>query len=317
MKGISHFATGLCLASFVPGVAADAALGSLCIALGGAAGLLPDTLDFRIARFFDRRDADLMPDPLAPDPQALANAFAAELQSALTSHRARTVQLHPFRRGTIDWVLYALWFDPSTDDVCVRMSDGETVARAAAPRVCYHYDGVIDVGELGGPSLRLSPNTATGVIDIAFLPWHRERTHSLLLALLLGVVFAWLAGWQAGLCAALGFAGHVLEDQLGHMGSNLFWPLTQSRTPGLGLLHASDAAANTGTVWLSLSLLLLNLDRARSFPLIPATPYILLVVLLPFSIMLLAQARSWLRRRASATQTSDRDEVLEAAIRSQ
>ena len=54
MKGIAHFTAGLCAATFIPGVAESAAAGSLLIALGGAAGLLPDTLDFKLARYLKR-----------------------------------------------------------------------------------------------------------------------------------------------------------------------------------------------------------------------------------------------------------------------
>ena len=76
MKGIAHFASGLCLASFVPGVVESAAQGSLLIALGGACALLPDTLDFKFARYFERAES-VDPDPAHLDPQAIADQIAA------------------------------------------------------------------------------------------------------------------------------------------------------------------------------------------------------------------------------------------------
>lgn len=69
MKGIAHFASGLCVASFVPGVVEDAAQGGLLIALGGACAMLPDLLDFRFAKFLARRDADILPDRDQPTPR--------------------------------------------------------------------------------------------------------------------------------------------------------------------------------------------------------------------------------------------------------
>lgn len=294
MKGIAHFATGLVAASFVPGVAEQAALGSLLIALGGASAMLPDWLDFKFARFLERRDAEVAPDADSPSAQALAEAIAAQLQ--LAQHRARTVQLHPTRRGAIDWVLYAVRFDVAHGDVVVTLN-GET-GRAHACALDYTYDGNLDIIELGGPSLRFAP---VGVGDamkvrIEFLPWHRTWSHSLVLALLLGLACGWLIGLTAGIVAGLGFAVHVLEDQLGYMGSNLFWPLTRGRSQGLHLLHSGDTIPNMVTVWLALTVLLLNLDRARAIPLLPLGPYLSFVVILPALVLIGIYARrKWSR----------------------
>ncbi len=68
MKGISHFLAGLAAATFIPGVVESAAQGSYLILLGGLFGLLPDTLDFKFARYFDRAEA-IDPDPANLDPQ--------------------------------------------------------------------------------------------------------------------------------------------------------------------------------------------------------------------------------------------------------
>ena len=304
MKGIAHFASGLVVASFVPGVAEQAALGSLLIALGGACAMLPDWLDFKFARFLERRDADLAPDPALPGQaraQALAEAVAAQLKLAQAG--PRIVQLHPVRRGAIDWLLYTIRFDVARGDVVVTMDDaltngeqqvvGRVVGRARAGLLDYTYDGDLAIIELGGPSLRFAPVEVDGrtKIRIEFLPWHRTWSHSLVLAVLLGLVCGWWLGLLAGLVAGLGFAVHVLEDQLGYMGSNLFWPLTRGRSEGLHLLHSGDTIPNLVTVWLSITLLLLNLDRARAIPLLPLGPYLTFVVLLPTALLIGIYAR--------------------------
>jgi hypothetical protein len=54
MKGIAHFITGVALATFFPEVVQSGAQGSLLPMLGGIAGILPDTLDFKFARYLDR-----------------------------------------------------------------------------------------------------------------------------------------------------------------------------------------------------------------------------------------------------------------------
>ena len=106
MKGIAHFASGLCVASFVPGVTQAAANGDLSIALGGACAMLPDFLDFRFARFLEKPDAEIVPDLKHPDPQILADAVAAQLRAVAKDGRPRIVHLHPVRRSLIDWTLY-------------------------------------------------------------------------------------------------------------------------------------------------------------------------------------------------------------------
>ena len=54
MKGISHFITGVALATFFPEVVQAGAQGSLLPMLGGIGGILPDTLDFKFARYLKR-----------------------------------------------------------------------------------------------------------------------------------------------------------------------------------------------------------------------------------------------------------------------
>jgi hypothetical protein len=53
VKGIAHFITGIAIATFFPEVARAGALGSLLPVLGGIAGILPDTLDFKFGRYLN------------------------------------------------------------------------------------------------------------------------------------------------------------------------------------------------------------------------------------------------------------------------
>lgn len=307
MKGIAHFASGLCVASFVPRVVEQAAQGSLLIPLGGACAMLPDTLDFRFAKFVERRDADLIPDRAHPDPQALAEAFAREF-ARVTPDRPRIVQFHPLRLGVVDWVTYAVRFDVAAGEVVVTMGDEE--GRAHVGQLDYPYDGALEVIELGGPSLRLSQGEQGYRIE--FLPWHRQWTHSLVLAAALGAALGLLLGPTAGLVGGLGYAVHVLEDQLGYLGSNLFWPFTRRRFDGMRLLHAGDAIPNVVTVWLALTLLLLNLDRARDVPLIAVGPFLGFAVLLPVAALIAVYARrKWRRYAASWRAERNRDAIAE------
>ena len=105
MKGIAHFAAGLAVASFFPGVVAGAAhhlsYGPL---LGGLAGLLPDTLDFKFFRYFERIDAHIDPAKLTtssghPDPQAMAQRIAGAMNQAYNDGTRIKIQLHTLRLG--------------------------------------------------------------------------------------------------------------------------------------------------------------------------------------------------------------------------
>jgi membrane-bound metal-dependent hydrolase YbcI (DUF457 family) len=283
MKGISHFATGLCVATFVPGVVEAAAQGSLLIALGGAAAMLPDFLDFRFARFWAHRDADIQPDS-AQDAQRIADEFAANIALARTG-TPRTVQFHPRRLGAARWLTYTMRFDARACSVIVTM--GEQQASADVGAFEYGYGGELEAGELGGPSLRLFCVSDGITVHADFLPWHRTWSHSLLLALACGVAAYCVWGGLAGVVTVLGFSAHVLEDQLGHMGSNLFWPITSKRGRGLGLLHSGDAIPNMLTVWLSLTILLVNLDRAQSVPMLAIAPFVLLAIAVPTVLLIM------------------------------
>ena len=63
MKGTSHFITGVALATFFPQAVQAGAQGSLLLMLGGISGILPDTLDFKFARHFERYDLEIGPGP--------------------------------------------------------------------------------------------------------------------------------------------------------------------------------------------------------------------------------------------------------------
>jgi hypothetical protein len=138
---------------------------------------------------------------------------------------------------------------------------GQRVARVKTKaKIDYTYDGEMTADIWNGPSFAFVPK-AHGV-EVQFLPWHRAWSHSFTLAALLGLITSVLFGsFQAGLVAFLGMSAHVVEDQLGYLGSNLFWPITKERSAGARLLHSGDAIPNFLAVWTALVLILFNLDR--------------------------------------------------------
>jgi membrane-bound metal-dependent hydrolase YbcI (DUF457 family) len=298
VKGIAHFVTGVALATFFPPVVQQGAQGGLLPVLGGIAGILPDTLDFKFARYFEKYDDEVDPDPQHPDPQEIAERVATAMQEAYETRRARHIKLHTIRMGPDLWRQYSLRFAPEDGEIVVRIGplvntgqvpfpgsepeDGQARIEVGVPMV-HTYDAENKVDIFSGPSFLFERQGDR--LHVHFLAWHRRWSHSLVLAILLGLAAGLLLGVWAGLVVGLGFAGHILEDQLGHMGSNLFWPFTRRRTPGLHLLRSGDAIPNFLTVWTSLALILFNLDRFADTPQLPALPYLLLALGIPWLLL--------------------------------
>lgn len=303
MKGISHFLAGVAAATFVPGVVANAVNGSFLIALGGFFGILPDTLDFKFARYFEKAEA-IDPDPANPDAQAIADQIAAMIDRAAETNRQVRVQLHSLRLGSDRWRQYSVRFDSDRNEIAVRI--GPIVNTSQMPigkddvlpyktakvkaKMNYTYDGEMKVDIFSGPSFAFVPRTDN--VEVQFLPWHREWSHSLTLAAALGLIVGVIGNSvQAGLVAAFAMTVHILEDQLGYLGSNLFWPFTKDRSAGLKLIHSGDAIPNFLAVWTALCLILFNLDRYsapvqnRSIMLEPVS-FLVLALIAPYAILL-------------------------------
>jgi membrane-bound metal-dependent hydrolase YbcI (DUF457 family) len=305
MKGISHFLAGVAAATFVPGVVANAVNGSFLIALGGFFGILPDTIDFKFTRYFDKAEA-IDPDPANLDPQWIADQLAASIDRAGKTNRAVRVQLHSIKLGTDRWRQYTVRFDSDRNEVAVRIGPivntsqmpypdteiaGLKTARAPLKsEMVYTYDADMNVDIFSGPSFAFVPKPHG--VEVQFLPWHREWSHSLTLAAFLGLLVALIGqSAQAGMVAGFGMAAHILEDQLGYLGSNLFWPFTKDRSAGLKLIHSGDAIPNFLAVWTALCLILFNLDRFsapvqhRSIMLEPVS-FLVLALIVPYVILL-------------------------------
>ena len=302
MKGIAHFISGVAAASFIPAAVTSAEGGSLVLALAGACALLPDTLDFKVTRYFEPFDDEIAPTEAGFDAQAIAGRVAAAMRAAFETGQPRTVQLHTVRLSSDLWRQYGVRFSPETNEVIVRAGPvvntaqmpyldselpgaAEGRATAGAPMV-HTYDAETKIDIFSGPCFRFERRN--DAVHVTFLPWHRRWTHSLTLAAALGLAGGLLLGPVFGAAIGLGVAVHVLEDQLGYMGSNLLWPLTRQRTQGWRLIRSGDPIPNFLAVWIALAFILFNLDRFSAVPRLPAGPYLLLAVALPAAILLAA-----------------------------
>ncbi len=278
MKGIAHFSMGVAIASCVPGAVQQALQGNgWPIVLGGVAGLLPDTLDFRINRHFATHDVDIIPDPLKPDPAIIALGISWAVERCAAMRRSVRVRLRAIRLASDRWQSYLIRFDPAKRKVIAEYGPvvdpgGNPVWNEAAVPcktrlradakvrvdVKVEYEAELTVAGFDGALLSLEP-VADGRVAVGFLPWHRKWSHSLFFAVSVGL-FSWLVGGGiAGVAAALACAAHALTDHAGFMGSNLFFPFTFRRAEGFKLLHSSDFFPNVAAVWISWAVIFLNL----------------------------------------------------------
>jgi membrane-bound metal-dependent hydrolase YbcI (DUF457 family) len=305
VKGIAHFLTGVAVATFFPEIVYSASQSlSFGPVLGGVAGLLPDTLDFKFLRYFERLDQEIDPAKIVletgePDPQAMAERISASMKQALECDRLVRIQLHTLKVGADLWQRWSVSFDQARGEVTVNLgppvTTGEvplpgndpssptprvlSVGRAPLPApLLYTYDDEIIVDIFSGPSLAFEPTD--GALKVTFLPWHRAWSHSLLMALVLALLGLLLSPVY-GLVVALAILAHMIEDQLGFMGVNFLFPSTSKRTLGLRLIRSGDAIPNFTVVWVSLAVILLNLDRFSAEPSIAPLPYVLVVIVLP------------------------------------
>ena len=276
MKGLTHFMTGLAAASFLPQAVLAAAGGNpLYFILGGAFGILPDTIDFKVRRFFARHDMEVIPDPEKPDPKMIAQAVAYAVNRAHLEGKPVNIKLDTVQLGADTWQQYSVRFDVAGQRVVVEygpvVNTGQTpigpparrAPRGEAPLVCpmaLEYEATNTIDIFDGPLFRMTP-LPDGRVTPVFIPWHREWSHSLAAAALCAAAGGALFGWLAGVVILAAFCAHILADQLGFMGSNLLFPFRHVRATGLGMMHSGEGLPNLVTVWLSCLLIFWNLYR--------------------------------------------------------
>ncbi|HET7375090.1 MAG TPA: metal-dependent hydrolase, partial [Anaerolineae bacterium] len=265
------------------------------------------------------------PDPANPDAQSIADQIAARIDRAADTRQVLRVQLQTIKLGLDSWRQYTIRFDSDRNEIAMRI--GPIVNTSQLPvggeagwpykiakvkvKLNYTYESDVNVDIMSGPSFAFVPRE-TGV-EVQFLPWHRAWSHSLTLAAFLGMVVGLIGNSvQAGLVTALAMAAHIVEDQLGYLGSNLFWPFTKDRSAGLKFIHSGDAIPNFLAVWTALCLVLFNLDRYsapvqhRAIMLEPVS-FLILALGVPYVILLsfYIAGRRKLRMRVEAARQAD------------
>lgn len=307
MKGFTHFVAGLAVSSFFPWSIQAAQEGNpLYFLIGGTMAILPDTFDFRIIRYFYHHDVEVTPDPLDPDMQMVANAIAQTIDQS--AKRKMRLRLNTIRVDTDLWQKYSVCINPKTHTVTASREEQidtggnpephsvpnkhKTATAFFSTPVSLEYLAKFPVEIFDGPHLQMRPDKK-GNVSVGFIPWHRQYTHSICVSMFLACIAAACGHWKAGCIMFAAHASHVLLDQIGYMGSNLFWPILHNRYPGLKLQHASSAFWNTAAVWIAIAAIYSNLhSHAEGVPHIPVLGYIILVVAAPLFLL-----KRWLGAR--------------------
>jgi hypothetical protein len=305
MKGFTHYILGLTAAScFPPAVRAAAEGNPFPMLAGGLFGILPDALDFKFARFFARHDVEIAPDPSAPDMQLVADGLAWAIRHCHKTGKTVRVRLRTIPLGADDWQAYSVRFG---SDGSVRTELGPVCTTGGRPlretepdeggatvpfNLAIGYEAEVKIDILDGPMLGFAP-LPDGRVRIDFIPWHRAWSHSLVLAAAAGAALAPLAGPVTGAIAAAAWAAHVAADQLGFLGSALFYPFSRKRFTGLQLTRSMHATGNLTAVWLAGLLLFWNLARFGNPPVDVNGPRLLIGLgLLPLGLLYLLGHRT-------------------------
>lgn len=215
MKGIGHFLTGIAIASCFPeAMRATIEDNSLILLVGGAFGLLPDPLDFRISRYLWKHDRVLTPDLKKLDARVVAETVAAAIDEAHESGRAVRVKLNTLKVSASYHRTYSFRIDTERKVVRARIGPLKTMSQVMGggghlPRslplpqegavlefeapykadVITVYDKETSVGIFSGPDFSFVP--VEGKVRMDFIPWHRTWAHSPFLGLVFGIL-GWL-----------------------------------------------------------------------------------------------------------------------------
>ena len=326
MKGLTHFMSGVALASFfTPAVlmagksgSSATAAASFILTLGGLYGIMPDTLDFKFGQFFSEPDVEVDCDPSNPDPQKMADQLGKAIDECWETGKDMKVQFYPMRLASNVWRQYVIKFDGNTDEVFIVLNEAvstsqipfmgtEPEKRVGSCKVkanlleTHGRPSVVDI--LSGPQFGFKKDGEHLLIE--FLPWHRTWSHSYVLGAILALPTLFLAllmgfpnPWLYPVIAFLGFAIHLTEDLTGHMGGSLLWPIKKERCNGAGWFRASNPHMNFLIDYTCVSVIIYNLWRimppmhrvGKSTEVLSALPwyqYYFLFLAIPVTIYLL------------------------------
>jgi len=272
----------------------------------------------------------------APHPMYVAERVAAAIDYAYEHGEAR-VKVENIRLIGDTYRRYLI--DLDGDSQTVRVVMGPLIALGGMPlderpapahrlvaeartrhRFVKKYPKPTVIGGFSGTSIGF--RREGDVVEEVFLPWHREWSHSFTMGAFLAALL-YLAATALGsslaaplaLASMLGYWAHIVEDQLGYMGSNLFYPFTRKRTPGLRLGESGSPVLNFSTALLMTGFIFANLNYALPRPPV-ALPYpqLLAAVSAPSAALYGYVVAKWLRERRAEEEAMIEEKAVEEAL---
>ncbi|MDA1044473.1 MAG: metal-dependent hydrolase [Verrucomicrobia bacterium] len=260
MSRLIQFGVGIAIASCLPG-AADAAKNghALPFVLAGLCAILPDWIG-RMARNRSwRNTTSIAPDPLAHNPQMIADGISGAISKACLTGRSQSLSLNPVRLSEDEWEPYRVVFlqDPPRVEVSFPGQGLDAQARLCVPTQSAGST-TMAIGAGRQVTLHITPDDDQRVLLGRHSPssdWSHGIATALLLALALTLVFDQLSGKVA----FTAYVAHVLIDQIGHDGCAWFAPFRTQRYRGLRWLPRDSVKMNIMIVMLCTAVTLANL----------------------------------------------------------
>jgi membrane-bound metal-dependent hydrolase YbcI (DUF457 family) len=259
MKGITHFCTGIAVASCFPYAIEIASLGNpICFIIAGIMSLIPDTIDFKLLCFLKHIDCRIVPEHENFNPQLIADEIANFVELSHETNRRKDLRLCSIRSSPDKWFEYSVTFKGQQIIVQENGNKQESkrgVASAALPFHC-KYESTMTATIFVGPTITMTPKAHHTQVD--FIDWHRGCTHSFMMAIVLSIIAAIVFNTTVGIIAFTAYSSHILLDQIGHMGSSIFWPFNKRKINGCSMCHSDSRFANIFTVTLSILIIFAN-----------------------------------------------------------
>ena len=213
MKGLTHFISGVAVSTFFPEAVRMARDDkSWILVLGGLYGILPDTLDFKLGRFLEDEEYVVDPDPNDVDARKIGEVVQKALDACVRENREVKISFRTVRLGVDYWRRYSIEFVPDKDGYSreVKIEVGPIVSTGQIPfpgtepeepeKRSYAFkppfplfgarEKATSIDILNGPEFSFRP-TKDGKIEVIFLPWHRQWSHSYTMGLALGM-WSWI-----------------------------------------------------------------------------------------------------------------------------
>lgn len=122
MKGLTHFLTGAATATFFPSaVQATVNERSWIIMLGGLMGIMADTLDFRVSRYFFKSDYDINLSEDNLDPEIVASTVAKAIKKAHETQKTVSLKLNTLKVSANYYRTYSVAFDNENKELTARI----------------------------------------------------------------------------------------------------------------------------------------------------------------------------------------------------